>query len=85
MGKYIIKDTNHNVNKCKNIVRRYTVHPINQARKTEGKYATLMPHLELDDDKFRDYFHLTREQSDYVLAAVEQDLQVVDTSHLVSL
>ena len=55
---------------------RMRVHAINKARKTEGQYALLRPHLEADENKFIEYFRVDWEKFDHILAAVQADLEV---------
>ncbi|KAG8257522.1 hypothetical protein J6590_048258 [Homalodisca vitripennis] len=52
--------------------RDHWVHPINKKRRMFGEYHHLMHDLEADDDKFRTYFRLNKEQFDEVLDLIDQ-------------
>ena len=53
---------------------RWWVHPINRRRKQQGAYHNLVQELELDDDRFKEYFRLNKNQFAEVFSLVEADL-----------
>lgn len=61
--------------------RRHWVHPINKKRKIFGEYHHLMADLEGDEEKFRRYFRLNKEQFDEVLACVGNAIKKEDTNY----
>ncbi|KAG8323720.1 hypothetical protein J6590_001466 [Homalodisca vitripennis] len=60
--------------------RDHWVHPINKKRRMFGEYHHLMHDLEADDEKFRTYFRLNKEQFDEVLDLIDQDIKKEDTT-----
>ena len=48
-------------------MRRWAVHPINKQQQQLGLFHHLIQELFHDEEKFSDFFRLTREQFDYVL------------------
>lgn len=61
--------------------RNKWVHPINKKRRLYGEYHHLMNDLELDDDRFRGYFRLDREQFAEVLSFIDEDIKKEDTNY----
>ncbi|KAG8309814.1 hypothetical protein J6590_076382 [Homalodisca vitripennis] len=61
--------------------RDHWVHPINKKRRMFGEYHHLMHDLEADDDKFRTYFRLNKEQFDEVLDLIDQGALCACASH----
>ena len=53
---------------------RWWVHAILQKRHTFGLYYHLVRELQLDEEKFKEFFRLNREQFKRVLFAVEEKL-----------
>lgn len=53
---------------------RWWVHDIIRNRILQGAYHNLVKELQLDGEKFQQYFRLTREQFAQVLFYVEKDL-----------
>ena len=66
----------YNVIKKKNRKRkhRWWVHSLQQKRKEKGAYHQLVRELQLDGEKFQQYFRVTREQFGQILEYVEADL-----------
>ena len=55
---------------------RNSASPLFQTRATEGAFHILVNrHLAEDDRKFQEYFRLTKEEFDYVLSLIEEDLR----------
>ena len=50
--------------------RRYWVHPILQRRLELGKYHRLVQELELDRERFHQYFRMSSEKLEYILGLV---------------
>lgn len=61
--------------------RTHWVHPINQRRRRYGEYHHLMQDLELDDERFRTYFRLTRNEFEEVLNLIDSDISKKDTNY----
>ena len=53
---------------------RWWLHDIIKNRLQQGAYHNLVKELQFDEEKFQQYFRLTREQFDQVLSYVEEDL-----------
>ena len=53
---------------------RWWVHDIIRNRLQQGAYHNLFKELKFDEEKFHQYFRLTREQFAQVLSYVEEDL-----------
>ncbi|KAJ8018466.1 hypothetical protein HOLleu_43531 [Holothuria leucospilota] len=53
---------------------RWWVHRLLRNRRRYGAYYTLVNELRFDDEKFKQYFRLTRNQFAQVLELVEKDL-----------
>lgn len=60
--------------------RRWWVHTILQKRKKFGEYHRLVKELELDGERFQQYFRLTREQFAHILGIVGPHLQRQNTN-----
>lgn len=58
---------------------RWWVHPVTGKRGQHGTYYRLVKELELDADKFKDYFRLSQEQFQYVLEKVEASILRTNT------
>ena len=66
--------------KTKKKQRRWWVHNILLWRKQYGEYHRLVKELELDGDKFQQYFRLSREQFTHVLSIVGPHVQKKHTN-----
>ena len=51
--------------------RRFWVHSILQKRKQHGEYHRLVKELEMDGERFQQYFRLSKEQFEHILGIVD--------------
>ena len=65
----------HMVAQKRKIKHRWWVHNIIKRRQQQGAYHNLVRELQLDGERFQQYFRLTREQFAQVLHFVEEDLE----------
>ena len=56
---------------------RWWVHAIIKNRLKQGAYHNLVKELQCDEEKFQQYFRLTREQFDQVLCYIEEALYCI--------
>ncbi|KAG8319915.1 hypothetical protein J6590_081055 [Homalodisca vitripennis] len=56
------------------------VHPINKKREKFGEYHHLIRDLKLDDDRFKTYFRLNKDEFEEVLSIIDEDITKKDTN-----
>ena len=54
--------------------RRWLVHPIMKQRRQQGAFHTLARDMETFEDKFHEYYRMTREQFAQVLYLIRQEI-----------
>lgn len=54
--------------------RRFWIHDTIQRRTELGEYHRLIRELEADDERFKQYFHMTKDQFDEILGLVDDKL-----------
>ena len=59
--------------------RKYWVHPIIKVCYVEGAYYTLFDKLVLDDNKFFNFFRMSKETFDYILVNLSDIIKKEDT------
>ncbi|KAG8316302.1 hypothetical protein J6590_054234 [Homalodisca vitripennis] len=52
------------------------VHPINKKRENFGEYHHLIRDLKLDDDRFKTYFRLNKDEFEEVLSIIDEDISM---------
>ena len=55
--------------------RRWWIHPILQRRNQLGEYHRLVMELELDSERWKKYFRVSKEQFEHLLHMIGNDIQ----------
>lgn len=59
--------------------RRHWIHPLNRTREINGEFHCLFKVLENDDEKFHQYFRLSKAQFEQVHSLIEDDVKKIHT------
>lgn len=60
--------------------KRYWVHSMNKARRTEGEFRTIKKHLIDDEEKFYIYFHMPKCLFYNILQSIEECIRKKNTT-----
>ena len=59
--------------------RRYWIHPVNRKREINGEFHCLFNELKNDDEKFHQYFRLSKTEFEEVHHLIEDDIKKIHT------
>ncbi|KAJ0172544.1 hypothetical protein K1T71_011683 [Dendrolimus kikuchii] len=59
--------------------RRYWVHPVNRKKELKGEFHCLVKELKSDDERFHQYFRLSKTQVNEIHSLIELDIKKIHT------